>query len=154
MFSEFSVCESLPHVRPQHQHQGRAIIVVSCLFCVDPYTSLYLIHKMAPHMTPKEQGMAIAAAGQARSTNQIFDVIRKKREKDNSEMVDITNVRRFLRGATHKCGAKETRGRKRIYSRRNVLSMNAARRKFIKKSTNIALGSLIVIRLIHCSPLP
>ena len=47
-------------------------------------------------------------------------------------MVDITNIRRFLRGSTHKRGAKETRGRKRLYSRRNVLSMNAARRKFIK----------------------
>ena len=105
-------------------------------------------------MTPKEQGMAIAAAGQVRSANQIFDIIRKMREKDNIEMVDLTNVRRFLRGATHKRGAKETRGRKCIYSRRNVLSMNAARRKFIKKSTNIALGSLIVIGLIHCSPLP
>ena len=93
---------------------------------------------MAPHLTPKEQGMAIAAAGQARSTKQIFDIIRKKREKDNIEMVHITNVRLFLRGVTHKRGAKETRGRKCIYSRRKVLSMNAARGKFIKKTTKDA----------------
>ena len=90
---------------------------------------------MAPHLTPKKQGMAIAVTGQARPTKQIFDTFRKKREKDNTEMVDIINLHRFLRGATHKREAEETHGRKCIYSRRNVLSMNAARRKLSKKTT-------------------
>ena len=47
-------------------------------------------------------------------------------------MVNLTVVRRFLKGTAHKREVKETRGRKRIYSRRNVLKMNAARRKFIQ----------------------
>ena len=61
-------------------------------------------------------------------------------------MVNITVVRRFLKGKTHKRGVKETRGRKRIYSRRNVLTMNAARRKFIQatKGTKQAKWNLII----------
>ena len=76
--------------------------------------------------------MAIMAVVKKKSTKQIFDIIKLKREKEDVAMVDITNLRRFLRGHIHKRGAKETRGRKTIYSRKNVLTMNAARRKFIK----------------------
>ena len=76
--------------------------------------------------------MAIMAMAKKRSTRQIFDIFKLKREREDVAMVDITNLRRFLRGTTHKRGAKETHGRKSIYGRQNVLSINAARRKFIK----------------------
>ena len=49
-------------------------------------------------------------------------------------MVNVTVIRRFLKGKTHKRGVQETRGRTRTYSRRNVLTMNATRRAYIKKT--------------------
>ena len=70
-----------------------------------------------------------------KSTRRIFDIIKLKREREDVAMVDVTNLRRFLRGTTHKRGAKETRGRKSIYIRQNVLSMTAARRKFMARET-------------------
>ena len=54
---------------------------------------------MAPHLTAEEQGMAIAAAGKKLTTKQIFDLVKKMREENEVVMVDITNIRRFLRGA-------------------------------------------------------
>ena len=90
---------------------------------------------MAPRLTPKEQYMATMAVVKKKSTKQIFDIIKLKREKEDVAMVDITNLCRFLRGHTHKRGAKETCGRKAIYSRKNVLAMNAARHKFMARET-------------------
>ena len=49
-------------------------------------------------------------------------------------MVNITVAHLFLKCTTHRHGKEEARGRKRIYSRRNVLSMNAARRKSTKET--------------------
>ena len=79
---------------------------------------------MAPHLTRKEQDMAIMAMAKKKSTKQIFDIIKLKPEKEDVALVDISNLRRFLRGHTRKRGVKETCGRKAIYSHKNELAMN------------------------------
>ena len=61
-------------------------------------------------------------------------------------MVNITVVRRFLKGKTHKRGATETRGRKRTFTRRNVLHMNSVRKGRIKKSKGARQATWDVIR--------
>ena len=76
----------------------------------------------------------LKAKAQNKSTTQIFAMVATSRKKVGALMVNVTVVRRFLRGTTHKRGAKETRGRPRTYSRRNVLTMNTARLRIIKKS--------------------
>ena len=89
---------------------------------------------MAPHLTPCEQDAMLKAKAQNKSTTQIFAMVATSRKKVGALMVNVTVVRRFLRGTTHKRGAKETRGRPPTYSRRNVLTMNTARLRIIKKS--------------------
>ena len=49
-------------------------------------------------------------------------------------MVNIKVLRRFTRGRTHERAKFETRGRPRALSRRNVLAMDAARRKCVKEA--------------------
>ena len=63
---------------------------------------------------------------------EIFELVQKRRVKSGTPMVNITVLRRFVRGRTHKRGKVESRGRKRSLSRRNVLTMDAARRKCVK----------------------
>ena len=52
-------------------------------------------------------------------------------------MVNITAIRRYMRGRSHKRGPVETHGRKCAFSRRNVLAMDAARHKFIKETRKV-----------------
>ena len=89
---------------------------------------------MAPHLTPAEQDIMLKAKAMGKTPSEIFDKLEAQRRRKATEMVNITVVRRFLNGTTHKRGIAETRGRKRTYSRRNVLTMNAARRAMIKKT--------------------
>ena len=101
---------------------------------------------MAPHLTLVEQSRAVQASAKNETLKAVFDMLQNARRRQGVAMVNITVVRRFLKGGTHKRGKEETRGRKRIYSRRNVLSMNAARRKYVKgtKGTKQATWKLVI----------
>lgn len=109
-------------------------------------TSQSSVAAMAPHLSAVEQDRALQAMARKSTSLQIYDLLERARVRRGIQMVNLTVVRRFLKGATHKRGAKETRDRKRIYSRRNVLTMNAARRKFIQatKGTKQVKWDLIV----------
>ncbi len=74
----------------------------------------------------------LTALMQGKSTRTIFEMVEKRRGAKGVDMVNVTVVRRFLNGKTHKRGKVETRGRKQKLTRRNVLTMDNARRKFIK----------------------
>ena len=89
---------------------------------------------MAPHLTPSEQDAILRARAEKKSTKEIFDSVAQRRQRHDIEMVSITVVRRYLKGKTHKRGVPEVRGRPRTYSRKNVLTMNATRRAYIKKN--------------------
>ena len=89
---------------------------------------------MAPHLTPAEQDIMLQAKAMSKTPSEIYEKLGALRRRKNIEMVNITVARRLLNGKTHKRGIAETRGRKRTYSRRNVLTMNAVRRAFIKKT--------------------
>ena len=67
-----------------------------------------------------------------KTASQVFVQLAKVRRSRGVDMVNITAVRRFMRGKSHRRGKVETRGRKRVFTRRNVLAMDATRRKFIK----------------------
>ena len=60
-------------------------------------------------------------------------------------MVNITVPRRFTRGRTHKRAKLETRGRPRALSRRNVLAMDAARRKCVTETQGAHLVTWVDI---------
>ena len=87
---------------------------------------------MAPHLDVHEQGAIFAAMVKKKSAPQIHDMLAKRRQQAGVPMVNITVVRRFVGGKTHRRGGVETRDRKRVLTRRNVLAMDSARRKLIK----------------------
>ena len=89
---------------------------------------------MAPHLTPAEQDAIFSAKAMGKTTGQIWELVKKRRARAGTPMVNITVLRRFMRGRTHKRGKVETRGRARALSRRNVLTMDAARRKCVKET--------------------
>ena len=69
---------------------------------------------MAPHLTLAEQDVIFAAHASGKTAAKIFELIAKRREKAGTPMVNITVLRRFLRGRTHRRGRVETRGRQQL----------------------------------------
>lgn len=89
---------------------------------------------MAPHLTPAEQGRLLRWQQQDNlSPVAIHARLARERGRKGIAAPELTGVRKFLKGKTHKRGAVETRGRKRIHSRRHVLAMNRKRIELIKK---------------------
>ena len=82
---------------------------------------------MAPPLTAAEQDMLVAWNQGGMRTHEIRDELVRLRRARGLNAPDDTTIRRFLRGRTHKRGAIETRGRKRTWSRSNVLKANQVR---------------------------
>ena len=61
-------------------------------------------------------------------------------------MLDVTAILRLLRGHLHRRGKVETCGMKRAFTRRNVLAMDAARRRFIKGTQGTRQASWDLVR--------
>ena len=97
-------------------------------------------------MSPAEQDLALSGLTAGKTTSQIFAMVAKKRSARGTAMVNITVIRAFLRGRTHRRGKIETRGRKRTFSRRNVLAMDAARRRFIKDTRGTRQATWDLVR--------
>ena len=65
---------------------------------------------MAPHLTADEQDRAIQAQARNATAAEVFDMLRRRRERSGIDMVNITVVRRFLKGKTHKHGYERRGG--------------------------------------------
>jgi hypothetical protein len=65
---------------------------------------------------------------------QVYTKLTARRARRHVAAPDLTNIRRVLRGETYRQGIVETRGRKKILSRRQVRSMNTKRKLLIKKA--------------------
>ena len=78
---------------------------------------------MAPHLSHAEQDLLFAAYASGKTPAEKFSVLQKRRLREGAPMVNITVVRRFLHGKTHKRGRPGAHGRKRSLSRRNVLAL-------------------------------
>ena len=91
---------------------------------------------MAPHLTPAELDFIHAQDKKGQTPVSIHKMLFAKRPKKNLEAPHLTNVRRALKGNTYKRSRKETRGRKKLYSRKMVLKMDKAREQLTKKIAN------------------
>lgn len=89
---------------------------------------------MAPHLTDSELDWAFAEQRKFKTIPQIHEALSQRRAKKDIATPDITTVRRALRGATHRRGRKETRGRKKVLSSAMVRKMNTARKTLSKKA--------------------
>ena len=88
---------------------------------------------MPPHMTTAEQGLVDQMV--RRDKAGLLDALRKinaGRAKDGVPMLGKHAVYRFISGATHGRGKSETRGRKRSLSKRDVTTLEKARKRLLK----------------------
>ena len=89
------------------------------------------LHPMAPHLTPIEQHKLIEWR-QKLTPIQVHQKLPALRARRNIQCPDLTAVRKFLKGNTHRRGAVQTRGAKRKWTRAHVLTANRVRRQKIK----------------------
>jgi hypothetical protein len=90
---------------------------------------------MAPHLTPAELDKIRIWHGKAKlDPVQVHEKLLAWRTRRGLDCPDLANVRRVLRGESYRQGLVETRGKKRLLTRRQVLAMNSKRKELIKKA--------------------
>ena len=91
---------------------------------------------MAPHLTPAELDFIQEKERDGKEVLDIYVALKGRREKKGIAVPHITNFRKLLKGKTYKRSQKETRGRKKKFTKRMVYKMNAVRKSLIKKAAN------------------
>jgi hypothetical protein len=89
---------------------------------------------MAKQLSVSEREEARRLAGKRLTPLEIYKKLKAARAKSRVAPPDITSVRRFLKGTTHRQDTKEKRGRPKVFTRRNVLKMEKTRKELIKKA--------------------
>ena len=81
---------------------------------------------MAPHLTPAELDWVHRQVNLGKTPMRIHSSFTSRRARRDVSTPHLTALRKTIKGFMYKRGHKETRGRKRTYSRKWVVSMNAA----------------------------
>jgi hypothetical protein len=89
---------------------------------------------MGKQLSPAEREEARRLAGDRLGPIEIWKKLKAKRAKNRTAPPDLTSVRRLLKGKTHRQDQAETRGRKAVYTRKNVLKMEKVRKDLIAKA--------------------
>ena len=88
---------------------------------------------MAPHLAPSELDRTFKMQGERKTPIQIHKWLVRTRKQKGIRAQDLTNVRKVLKGNTYKRGAVETRGPKRVLSKKQISKLNSVRKKLLKK---------------------
>ncbi|CAE8645805.1 unnamed protein product [Polarella glacialis] len=89
---------------------------------------------MAPHLTAKELDRSQVMSAKSKTPVEIHAALFASRSSRNVPGPDLTTVRRALKGDTHRRGAKETRGRKLVLTKKNLRRINTIRKALIKQA--------------------
>jgi hypothetical protein len=89
---------------------------------------------MAKQLSQAEREEARRLAGGRTTPLEIWKKLKAARSKCKVAPPDLTSVRRFLKGKTHRQDIEENRGRTPTFTRRNVLKMDKVRKELIAKS--------------------
>ena len=89
---------------------------------------------MAPHLTPAELDSIVQDVARCRAATDIHARIARAREACGVPAPQIWAVRRAMRGATHKRGVVETRGRKKALTPAQAKRLNASRLALLKQA--------------------
>ena len=87
---------------------------------------------MGKHLSAAERDLIRELVAKKKLAPEVHAKLVAARRRRHQPPLDITTVRRHMRGTTFKVGVLETRGRKRVYSKRAVLKMNKTRKQLIK----------------------
>ena len=92
---------------------------------------------MPKQLTEAEMNLINRMVGhEGANVREAYDAVNAKREKKGEEEIGYAAVCKFVKGDTHKRGAKETRGRPQKISFRDVKKLLAIRRKLIQEADN------------------
>jgi len=69
---------------------------------------------MAPHISAAGQDMMLQSVAKGKSPIQIHSQLQKRRARQEMQYPNLTNVRKFLKGAAYKRGHSESRGAKMV----------------------------------------
>ena len=89
---------------------------------------------MAPHMTDRELDQVTQWASQGLGTADILDRLTTARKRRKEHPPTAKTVRRAMTGVTFRRGKKETRGRKKKLSPKNLRQLNSKRKELIRKA--------------------
>jgi hypothetical protein len=89
---------------------------------------------MAKQLSQAEREEARRLAGARTTPLEIWKKLKAARSKRKVAPPDLTSVRRFLKGKTHRQDIEENRGRTPTFTRRNVLKMDKVRKELITKA--------------------
>ncbi|CAK0878955.1 unnamed protein product [Prorocentrum cordatum] len=87
---------------------------------------------MAPHLSKRELDRCFSLYAAGKTPVEIRDLVSRTRESLDETGPDLTTVRRALRGATHRRGPAETRGRKPELTAVKLRALNNARVRLIR----------------------
>ena len=87
---------------------------------------------MGKHLSAAERDLMRELVAKKKLAPEVHAKLVAARRRRHQPPLDITTVRRHMRGTTFKVGVLETQGRKRVYSKRAVLKMNKTRQQLIK----------------------
>ncbi|CAK0909407.1 unnamed protein product [Prorocentrum cordatum] len=87
---------------------------------------------MAPHLSKRELDLCFSLYAAGKTPVEIRDLVSRTRESLDETGPDLTTVRRALRGATHRRGPAETRGRKPELTAVKLRALNNARVRLIR----------------------
>ena len=129
---------------PLHSHA--CVCHTHCHVCLPPQLFQSLVprynprllqpYATAPHLTPAELDFIQEKERLGKDVLDMYAALKSRREKKGIAVPHITNFRKVLKGKTYKRSQKETRGRKRKFTKRMVLKMNSVRKNLIKKAEN------------------
>ena len=89
---------------------------------------------MPRHLSASDLGRMATWAGQGRTPIQIHAILSRSRVRRGLVPPNLTTIRRALRGATHKRGIRETRGRKSKLTPEQLRRLNLARKRLIREA--------------------
>ena len=89
---------------------------------------------MAPHLTGAELDLIHKETALGKAPSDIQERIGQRRRRSGKAAPNITNVRKAMRGKSHRQGVKEARGRKRKLTHRWVCKMNTTRKGLLARA--------------------
>ena len=104
------------------------------LRAIPPQCSAFVPSTMAPHLTARELDFIMAQDALGKRPIEVHRSLTSMRARRGVAAPTLPRFRQALRGITYKRSRKETRGRKRKFTRKAILMMNTTRKRLIKQA--------------------
>ena len=113
---------------------------------------------MAPHLKPDELDFVHELyAKKQKKILDVYEKLKQRRARRGVAMPHLTAFRKALKGETFKRGRVETRGRKKLLTRKKLQRINTCRKELIKKANGekeIRWADVLKAARVQVHPIP